>query len=308
MEFVIPHQATYEFEGRASVPEIAKSLLAQDKLFRDAILVLEQCFPNLKVESVRIDIREVTQSSPFRTFMTASVLAVYASELGEDMPDILDTLFGVNVPDTYDSWVSVIILLIAIYGIDRLRSKLFPADGDRALDAEKERLLTAAADQASVTKGTMREAVETVVGKRPGTVGRAALDFLAPAKRHKARSIKTGRELISEQAIEAVPSDLDLAQYEPASKVEPLEGAIVKFRAHDLDKGKNWAATIEDVSPDRRPLHLAPDISVEPLFGKRAVKADVLVTSIRDLDGDYVPSLYYMTRVYDEPTPSPRAT
>lgn len=310
MDFVIPNVVTYDMDGRASVAEVAKSILAQDKLFRDALVVVQKVFPDLELSGLEITVREVSHASPFRTLLVAYALGVYSPELGEDMPDILQTLTlgHVNVPDSYDSFVSIIILLLAIYGIDKVRAKLWPSAEESALTAEKERLLESASEQASVPRGAMREAVEGVVGKRAGSVSRAAIDLLAPAKRHGARSIKTGMELISQAAIEAVPSDLDLAQYEPPSKVEPLEGATVKFRAHDLDKGKNWAATIEDISPDRRPLHLAPDVPSEPLFGKRAVKADVLVTSIRDPDGDYIPSLYYLTKVYDdEPAPSSRA-
>lgn len=300
MEFVIPHQLTYDFKGRATVPEIAKSLLAQDKLFREAIQVVELVFPNLKLEKVRIDIREVVQGSPFRTYMTATVLGVYASELGADMPDILDSLFGVNVPDSYDSFVSVIILLIAVYGLDKLRAKMFPGKSGTDLLTERERLLVAAAAEASVTRDHMQEAVETVVGKRGGSITKAAIDLMTPAKRHKAKSIMTGREAISQKAIEAAPSDIDFAEYAAPTQVEELEGAVVKFRAHDLDRDKNWAATIDEVSSQRRPLHLAPDIQPETLFERRAVRADVLVTSILDADGDYVPTLYYLTKVYDD--------
>lgn len=300
MEITIPHRTLYDFEGRASVAEVAKSLLAQDKLIGEAMAVLEACFPHLTLEGLRVEVREVTQASPFRTYVDAIILAAYAPDLGHDVPDVLNTLFGINIPDSYDSIVSVLVLLIAVWGVDRVRAKLAPGKKEPALTAERERLLTVAADRAAVTRDQMEEAVESVLEKHKRSIMRASLDFISPAKRHKADSISVTGEKISKAAIEATPSDVDLAQYEPPTETVPHDGVLVQFRAHDLDRNKHWAATITDVSPDRKPMHLAPDIRPERLFERKSVKADVLVTSVRDQDGEYIPSLYYLEKVYDD--------
>ena len=70
--------------------------------------------------------------------------------------------------------------------------------------------------------------------------------------------------------------------------------------AHDLDRNNAWAATIEQVSPLRRPLHLSADVCPEHLFDKKAVRADVLVTYTLDSEGEHVPSLYYLRKLQDE--------
>lgn len=300
MEITIPHRTVYDFDGRATIPEVAKSLIAQDKLIHEALAILEACFPNLTLDGVRVEVREVTQASPFRTYVDAIILAAYAPDLGQDVPDVLNTLFGINVPDTYDSIVSVLVLLIAVWGVDRVRAKLSPGKKEPALTDERERLLTVAANQAAVTRDQMEEAVESVLEKHKRSIMRASLDFMAPAKRHKAKAIIVTGEQISQAAIEATPSDVDMAQYEPPTETVPYDAVVVQFRAHDLDRNKHWAATISDVSPDRKPMHLAPDIRPERLFERKAVKADVLVTSVRDQDGEYIPSLYYLQKVYDE--------
>ncbi|MEI6486539.1 MAG: hypothetical protein WCO11_09770 [Sphingomonadales bacterium] len=302
MDVTIPHSVSYDFDGRASVSEVAKVLLAQDRLVREALLVLEELFPNLTFEGTSVAVRSVTQDSPLRTNLEALVVAAYATELGQDVPDILNTLFGVDVPDRYDSIVSVLVLLIAIWGIDWVRVKLFPGKKEPALLTERERLLIAAASRAAVSRDHMEEAVENTLGKHKRSIMKAAAELLAPAKRHNARAVNSGTTSISEQAIAAIPSDVELAQYEPPTITEEAEGVIVQFRAHDLDKNKAWAATIEAIAPERKPLHLAPDIKPEPLFSQTQVKADVLVTSIRDAEGEYVPSLYYLQRVYDDAT------
>jgi hypothetical protein len=82
--------------------------------------------------------------------------------------------------------------------------------------------------------------------------------------------------------------------------MDELERVRVQFRAHDLDRGKKWAGVVEEVSPQRLPLHLAPHLLPELLFDRKEVEADVLVTSVPDAEGEYVPSLYILTRVYDD--------
>lgn len=301
MELTIPHSVVYDFKGRATVQEVAKSLVAQDRLVREALAVLEEVFPDLAFEKPIVSIRALSQESPLKTLLVTIVVASYSPGLGEDVPDILNTLFGVDVPDGYDSIVSVLVLLIALWGVDRVWNKLYPGKkSPAALEKERERLTEEAANRAAVNQDHLKEAVERVLRKRKRSVMKASADFLEPAKRHKADTVSVGQTAITKPAIDAMPSDIELAQYEPATEIQELENALVHFRAHDLDKNKAWAATIEDVSPLRRPLHLAPDVRPEQLFDKKEIRADVLVTYVLDPEGEYVPSLYYLQKVHDD--------
>ena len=280
MDLIIPHSVTYDFDGRASVAEVAKSLVAQEKMVKDALAILEMVFPNLSFDKPVVSVREVSQSSPLRTYLTTAVIAVYGQELGEDVPDILNTLFGVDVPDSYDSIISVLVLLIAVFGAEWLWRKIATEVKDlRELRAERARLLTLAANQASVTEDHLEEAIDRVLSKHKRSVMKASADFLEPAKRHKARAISVPGAEIGTEAIKELPSDVDMAKYEPPTEMREIENAIVRFRAHDLDKNKAWAATIDEISPDRRPLHLAPDVRPEQLFERAEVRANVLVFS-----------------------------
>lgn len=311
MDIVIPHSVTYDFDGRASVQEVAKSLLAQERLVRDACAILEGLFPNLSLEKPVVTVREVTQQSPLRTYLTTAVIAVYGQELGEDVPDILNALFGIDVPEDYDSIVSVLVLLIAVHGMGWLWEKISTEVKEgvrkrRAIQAERTRLLKQAAKQISVTEDHLEEVVERVLNKHKRTTMKASADFFEPARRHGARSVSVPGAEVGEETIKEMPSDVDLAQYEPPNEVREIQGAVVRFRAHDLDRNKAWAATIPEVSNERRPLHLAPDVKPEQLFERAEVVADVLVTSVLDSDGEYAPSFYYLQKVHDEkPPPSP---
>lgn len=312
MDFRVPHQVTYEMQGRATVGEVAKSLTAQEKLFKEALLVLEECFPDLDIERAEITVREIVQNSPLRHRLEGIVIAALSPGLTDDMPpDLIHSIFGLNVPDSYDSFISLVMLLVSLWGAERVMKRLrrFKDDADGAklqakeetLAAERRRLTTEAAQRLSIPEEQLAEALPAALGKRQVGVGKTAMDFLAPAKRHNASAISLADgEGIKQQAIEAVPSDVEMAQYQPSAETTPYENVTVSFLRHDKTRPKDWAATISEISPERKPLHLAPDIRPEALFTRESVKADVLVTSVLDNEGEYIPSIYYLAAVYDE--------
>lgn len=303
MDFVIPNEVGYDFKDRISVSEAAKSILAQDRLFREALAVLQRVYPNLELQKIDVAVREVSHASPFRSVLVAYAVGVYSSEIGSDMPDILQTMTGgyVDVPDNVDALVSLIIVIMLICVLDKIRAKYFPDASEQllALEKQRERLIEATANGAHVSQIAVTQSVEQVMSKRPGTIERASLDLLRPAKRHHAKALTVGHQRIESATIEALPSDAEMAMQEPQTQAEELERVIVRFRAHDLDKEKRWAATIDEVSQERLPLHLAPYIQKDGLFQRKEVLADVLTTYVRDDKGEYNPTLYLLTRVYD---------
>lgn len=312
MDFRVPNEVTYEFEGRATVGEVAKALVAQEKLFREALLVLEECFPEVEIEHVSVTVREVVQNSPLRHRIEGFIVAALSPGLTEDMPaDILDALFGIDVPDSYDGFITLAVLLIGLWGAEKFIQRLKRAKDDydaakmerreREIAAERMRLTQQAADQVGISPDRINEAMTKVLSKRTVSIGNQAMDFLKPARRHQASAIRTpGGSEIGREALAALPSDLEVAAHKPPTQTEPYERVIVKFFAHDRENPKRWAASISEVAEGRKALHLAPDIDAEALFTRDAVKADVLVTSVLDSEGDYQPSIYYLARVYDE--------
>lgn len=312
MDFRVPNQVTYDFEGRANVAEVAKALIAQEQLLRDALLVIEGCYSEIEIEHVSVTVREVVQNSPLRHRIEGFIVAALSPGLTEDMPaDILDTLFGLDVPDSYDGFVTLLVLIVSLWGaekvIQQLKRSKDDAEGaelerrETEIAAERKRLTEKAAIAGSVEEERLQEAISTTLQKRAASVGRSAMNFLSPARRHRAVAIRApGGEAIEKETIDALPSDLEMASYEPATETTPYERVIVKFHAHDKDNPKRWAGTISEVGEGRKALHISPDIDSESLFTREKVRADVLVTSVLDAQGEYQPSIYYLARVYDD--------
>jgi hypothetical protein len=312
MELRVPIQFTYEIDERATVAEVAKALNAQEKLFREAILVLEACFPQLEVDQGPVVVRQVSQDGPLRHRLEGLLLAAVQEGLMDDMPvDLIQTLFGVDVPDSYDSFVSVIVLIVSLWGAEKVLQRLKRAKEafdqkklekrEQALAEERRKLIEEAACRIHIPEDQLIEAVTAVLSKHPITVSNQAMDFLTPARRHRPSAVTTpSGAKIGHEAIAALPTDIELAQSKPPTQTDPYDGVTVKFFAHDRENMSRWAASIGEVAEGRKALHLAPGIDAETLFTRDKVKADVLVTSVLDAEGNYQPSIYYLARVYDD--------
>lgn len=313
MEIRVPAEFEYRFEGRATVSEVAKSLNAQEKLFREAIHVIEACFPQLQVEDINVVVRLISQDSPLRYRLEGMLVAAFQDGLLEDMPvDILHTVFGIDVPDSYDSFVSMLVLIIGLWGAEKVIQRLKRAKDEfdkwqmdkreQTLLDERRKLVAEAARRVSISEDQLEEALTLVLSKHPVSVGNQSWDFLSPAKRHKAAAVVTASGTqIGKDALDALPTDIEMASHKPPTQTEPLEAVTVKFFAHDRENPKRWAASIAEVAEGRRALHLAPDIDAETLFTRDKVKADVLVTYVLDSEENYQPTVYYLARVYEEP-------
>lgn len=309
-ELTLPHSVTYQFDGKATVEDIAKSLLAQERLVRAALVVLEGCVDGLSIESTRITLNIVAQESPLKEMLAVALVVTFQHDIEGGISDLVRALTGSDIPHGYEGLVTVLVMIVAIYGVSAFYEKLMRKQPD-TLSGERERLVLVAGDYYNIPPERLREQLDAKLnGARKRSIIKGAVDFFAPAKSNNARAITAelapAAAEIGQDVIDAVPSELDLAMVEPETDSYVAENALVRFRRHDLDKNKAWAATIDEISKERKPLHVDPSIDMESLFGKKAVRADVLVTSIRNSNGDYVPSLYYLQEIHESESKTPR--
>ncbi|WP_371346499.1 hypothetical protein [Ancylobacter sp. IITR112] len=297
MQVAIPHSITYDFDASASVSEVTRALVAQEKLLRESLVVLTEMFPNLDIESVRVSVRNVSQESPLHQTLQAIIVGAYSPEIAEEMPDIINALTGYDVPDSFDGLISVLVLLLALYGVEwlfkRMRKAISPV-----LSRQRKRLTEQAAYRAGVTEASIERAVERALSKRERATSSAAIDLLRPGQRHGARSISSGDYAkLEREVLDEVPTEAEMAAIEPETKSADIDNIDVEFRRHDLDKPTGWAAVIDIVSKDRVALHLAPHINPASIFDQKSVKADVTVTYVSNITGEYKPSLYYIRQI-----------
>lgn len=304
MQITLPHQISYDFDGKATVEEIAKSLVANERLTRDAIAIFAGCFPGLVVEDTKIQFVSVSQESPLKEILAAAVILAFQEDLEQEVPDLIQKMIGLNIPDQYDTLVTVFVMIAAIYGASYLHNRFSRKDTNsaKALPREYDRLIKVAGDYIHVPEAVVKESVDRHLGKgRRQVVAKAARDFFAPAQRHNARSINSGGSLhIPKDAIDEVPTDVDIESFEPEQDSYLLENAEVVFQAHDINRQKKgWAAIVPQVSRNRKPLHIDPSVDIEGLFTKRKVLANVIVFAKQTEKEDYEPQLYYLQSIAD---------
>lgn len=301
MDFVVPNSLAYNMEGKLSVAEASRALLAQERLVREALAVVEVLYPGLELHKVNVAVRSVVQESPYRSVLLAFVAGVWSSEIGADMPDLIQTITGgaVDVPDNWDALVSLIVMAILIILGDRVRAKYYPDASEQILAREKQRFLEEAAALSGASPREIENAIEQKTSQHPSLITNSAMDILGPARRHHAQSMSVGDQQIPQGAISAIPSEADMAMFDPPTQVEELESTLIQFQAHDLTKPKRWAAVVPEAFPQRLPLHLAPHIDPQALFQKKEVMGDIVVTLVRGDDAGYEPTHYVLTKVND---------
>jgi len=274
--------------------------LSQERLVRDAVAIFAGCFPGLEIEDVKVNFVSVSQESPLKEILATAVVLGFQTDLEKEVPDLIRQLTGTDVPDRYDTMVTVFVLIAAIYGASYLRQRFSRRGEAKELPSEYERLINVAGDYIHVTPDTVEESVEKHLGRgRKRATARAARDFFSPAQRHRARSIKSGGDLeIPKNVIDEIPTDVDIAAFDTETDSYPLEDTAILFEAHDRCRHKTgWAAIVPAVSAARKIMHIDPSVNVDELFTKRQIRGDVIVFSEADDDGEYQPKLYYLQGV-----------
>ncbi len=83
------------------------------------------------------------------------------------------------------------------------------------------------------------------------------------------------------------------------SEETAYENHIVVIHATDLDHSKTgWAGHIPGVWEKRLKMVLFPTIPLNDVFGHKEIKADILVMSKRQPDGNLVPYVFHVINVY----------
>jgi hypothetical protein len=303
LEHTFTHSLTYEFEDKATIPEIAASLLANERFIKDAFVILETCHPGLEISKLEVRLAEVAQRSPLKEIITAAVVFGFQEDLEEEVPEFIEMLTGITISEKYDSMITVIVVAITLWGVLNLIEKLFKKKSAPNTEEAYQKVTNVAGDLIQVTGDNVRGAIEERVGgKRKRTTVRSARDIFLPAKKHGATSIEAGRDLtISAAVIDEVPSELDEEMFKPTMEEFDIPRTTVSLRAHDLDRSKaGWAGVVSAVSEKRVKIQIDPSVSADTLFTREEVVAAVRVYQMENDEGDMAPYLYVIQEIHDD--------
>jgi hypothetical protein len=302
MERHFLHDVRYEVPSETPLADIAYSILATEAVVRDIVPLLEECMPGVKVETIDLRLREISQHSPLRELFLVTLIVTFQEQLAKEVPVAVEKLFGRSLPDEFDATVTVLTLVIAFYSLDFLYRKVIDPSGSRKIKAQLDGLVRDLADQLRVGEEVIRSALK----KRytPNHLQRLAglaLKWLNPAKRGGAYRVVVGGRVIDAEVIAEIPSRTDLQLAAPDEISQEIPGVEIELHAQDMDAQKRgWAGVIKGVSEKRLKMELYPTIRPEDIYLRDRIKGDVLLQSRKKDGGQYAPYMFHLMRLDTE--------
>jgi len=220
------------------------------------------------------------------------------------VPELIESLTGVHVSDQYDALVTVVVMLIAIYGVAKAFDRLFPDRRPAALDADRDRLLLNMSERLGIAPPVVDGAFQQVTsGRSRGRIETAARRFFKPVLGKRTTGITSnGVAFISPAAIAEIPSDVTLAidanDAPDSVRTELMRNVGIVLHATDRDHARSgWAGHITGVGTDRIRMILDKDIRPTRLFGRKQIKGDVLMVYDIDEAGDETPREFHLLSI-----------
>lgn len=311
MEATLRHLVEYDVPDRPSVSAVAESLLANERLVKEAVLLLEACAPGLIIESATVSVRHLSQESPLRELLVVAMMTAAQPKLVTDMPKILTDLTGVEIPEHYHTLLSVLVMIIAVYGISKTIDLLFPARKKTELEGSLQGLTVVAGDLIHVAPATIETALRArYADKKPNQLASMVRGFFAPtAGRTNATitagdTVKIGPSALAEIPQLAMPETVEI---EERTDTQFEYDVRIVIHAMDRDRGKlGWAGHIPALFQDRVPMKLDKSIKPNSLFSKTQVVGDVLIVYNLDEAGERTPIEFHLLRIKDAPRPKRR--
>ncbi len=183
MDRVFSHEIVYDFDDAATIEEVAASLIANARFVHDAIAVIDACHPNLEISESKVRLASLSQQSPLKELLTVALVLGFQGDLEEEVPDFVKAITGIDVPDQYDSMVTVFVMGVSLYAALKLVDRVTKGRKRVKLQEAYRVAKAAAGDLVQVDSGTVSEKMEERLGGgRARATARAARDFFKPAK------------------------------------------------------------------------------------------------------------------------------
>ncbi|MER9677564.1 hypothetical protein, partial [Mesorhizobium sp. M0208] len=129
----LPIQITYDTRGSTPLVDVIAALQAADIAIQDAVSLLPSLIDGVHIERSQINVRSLSQESPLRELFVVSLIVAFQDDLKTEIPPMLEDLFKVNIPDSYDSLVTVVTMIVLFYGASFLKDAAVKAVEDGAL-------------------------------------------------------------------------------------------------------------------------------------------------------------------------------
>ncbi len=307
MEITLFHGIEYDVTEPVAVDDLIKSLAANARLMREATTLLSDLVPGLQFETKRISVPELSQGSPLRELMALALVVAYQKDLEVEVPALFEHLTGVHVSESYDTLLTVLVMLIAIYGISKVFETVFPGKGKKEAEDTEDALLDRAASILGIATTTIRIKLgELLIGRKRRGILLASQQVFAPTRgQNAAIRERNGPVLIPAktvalaQSAAGLPVDGETEDDKPKTAAEFHRNVRIILHAMDSDsKKRGWAGHVPDLFDERIPMHLEKSVSPTAIFGKTDLRGDILLTREEDEQGDMQPKEFLLIQAF----------
>lgn len=301
MEIRVPHQITYDVPAAVTVAEVVESLLGAEALLREIAPLLEGCIPGLHVEKIDVSVRSISQESPLKEIFWGALFLTFQKDLEADVPKIIEDLFGVQVPDHYDTIVTLAFCLLLFYGADFLYHQIHKVAQSFRIRKQLDSLISEISRDCSIPEEKIKTLLEDRYSKkRIKSIANASVRVFLPSKNQMNAPLLIGNRHIERETVAEFPGEARIVELEEEETSRQLQGVEIELHAQDIDRSKQgWAAVIPSVTKRRLRMELYPPIKPEQIYTRPKVKGDVVVVSRRTPQGTMEPYMFHLLRVVD---------
>lgn len=302
MEQKFRHSIKYTNEQEFTLSEIAESLLAQDQLVRYIPKILSNSIHGLTVQGIKISLVDAETGSLREEFIVSLFLG-FQGDLQDEVTDLIEGLTGVAVPEKYDTIVTLLVILVVLYGAKFVYQK-FRGEREQpaSINGNYNTVLNITADTLNVSSDALDATIREAVHKKPQKdIISAATRFFRPAKKGGGAPVIAGGHEITLATVKEFPSEAAMA-VDNDNPMEPYPDVRIQILALDRQKrGVGWAGRFVDkeVPVNRLSMDLYPTVDLEPLRKAEVIRADVIVEHKEDRDGNMISARIHVVKVHE---------
>lgn len=292
-----PYQVIYQTTSLVPILDVIDSLEGNLALVKETSDLLESCVDGLKIHDINLVVAEISDGS-LKEIMFATLFLTYQSELTQEVPGMIEKLLGVDIPDSYDSMVTVATMVLLYYTVDFVFRRVNHAVSSVESRSQLDALISDLSNTCNVPEEKIRKTLaERYKTGRLRAIAGAAAKFFRPSKNQDNAPIRMGRRIIPREVAREMPFTFSKRVLRGETN-RMLENVKINLVAHDLHRTKQgWSGIIEGLSPERKPLYVFPPVRPEQIFTRTSVVGDVIAIMARDDNGEYQPAVYHLIRV-----------
>jgi hypothetical protein len=301
VEILVPQRFVYGTAEPAPISDVIASLSAAETLLHSTGPLLEGLIPGLTIDRIDVSVREISQESPLREILLATLVATFQKDLEKDVPPILEKLTGIKIPDHYDSIVALGFCVLLFYGVDFVYTQVNRSAFSKRIRDGLDGTIKDLALEFAVPEERVRTILENKYGpSQVRRVATAAISFFTPSKRQSNASVTIGTRRIEPELVGEIPSAAQIESGADGDVTSYHYNVLIELHAQDVDRAKRgWAAVVPEISSKRLKMELYPPIKPEDLYTKSRVRGDISLVSKRGEDGSLTPAIVHLQRIID---------